>query len=168
MEEYNWCVLCVRPRQTEHVIGKLAAREVEYFYPEVLAQRSIYRHPKLTPCFMGYLFVNLEGGNGQAGELRQLAGVRGWLTNGGQMVVIPNTLLAMIRQKILEVNTKGGMTPEDYAAESEALFSADAKINPMAIFNPRLSGYQRLKMLVWVALGAEVYFDPHTKEEPGN
>ena len=167
MDEYNWCVLCVKPRQAERVIGKLADREVEYFYPEVLARRSIYRHPKLTPCFMGYLFVNLEGGNGQATELRQLAGVRGWLTNEGRMVVIPNVLLAMIRQKILELNNRGGMTSEDYAAETDALFSADAKINPAAIFNPRLSGYQRLKLLVWVVLGAEANFDAHSKEEPG-
>lgn len=156
MSDKQWFVLNVKPNKDNAVIEMLIARDVEYYYPIVWVQRYQNRKPKQRPYFSGYIFVQVDPQGQQAADIRWLPGAKTLLRYGEELVDVPDQVIRNIKKQVAEINDNGGIKPQHFQPGDELIITSGPFKGYKAIFSAKLTGKQRIKVLLQMLLNRKV------------
>jgi transcription elongation factor/antiterminator RfaH len=98
--EKHWFALYTKPHKEYLVRDLLRNQDIEVYLPEVaVAVRRRGRREK-KPFFPHYLFACLDLEGGQVAKMQWTPGLRRIVSAGGRPVVVPDEVVAHIRQRL--------------------------------------------------------------------
>lgn len=144
----KWCLLYAKPHKEEFLWSEVVARDIDCFFPRIRVHGASARARKVRPYFPGYLFVNIDPQGSDAVELRWLPGSNGLVRFGGEPASVPDAMVNAIRRHVDALNQAGG----EQLAGLQSGASVDIIAGPFqgyeAIFDSRLSGDERVRLLL--------------------
>jgi len=149
----SWYVLHSHPNKEDLLWQQLLAREIEVFYPRIVANPVNPRSRKIKPYFPGYLFVCADLEQIGLSTLRWMPYATRLVMFGGEPSSLPENIVQLIRQRVDEINAAGGevldaLKPGDRVVIEDGPFEGYE-----GIFDVRLSGKERVRVLLQM-LGA--------------
>ena len=103
-----WYVARTSPRAEFLVRDQLESKGVEYFLP-IVSTLSPRKGRDDAPLFPGYLFVRDDFESLRINSLRSMPGSMGLVTFDGTAPLIPDAVIASLRQRVAEMNSSGGL-----------------------------------------------------------
>jgi transcriptional antiterminator RfaH len=145
----HWHAIYTQPHREVIVNRQLESRDLEVYFPVLQFDRGYGRGVRIEPFFPHYLFVKVDLMDPSAYGLRWLAGVRTIVETENEPVIIPDSVISALRQR-LEPTTQRVMRKHEW------LFRPGQKVvvtsGPFkgfdAVFQHGLNGDQRVQILV--------------------
>ena len=144
----QWYALRSKPNKEDFLWGELLARKIEVFYPQLRVKPVNPRARKVKPYFPGYLFVHIDLEQVNLSAMRYLPGATGLVVFDGLPPTVPESLINAIHRRVDEVNAAGGETLIDLQPGDPVRVQAGPFAGYEAIFDERLSGNERVRVLL--------------------
>jgi transcription antitermination factor NusG len=146
----RWYVLQSKPQKENLLYEQLCLREIEAYYPYIRVKPVNPRARKFKSYFPGYLFVHVDLDLVGISFLQWVPGAIGLVNFGGEPASVAESVLHAIRLGIEKYSTDGShfysaLKPGDTVSVKDGPFSGYK-----AIFDARLSGNQRVRVLLEV------------------
>jgi transcription antitermination factor NusG len=100
---YQWYTYHSQPYKEDLLWQQLQARNIEGYYPRIRVQTVNPRARKIKPYFPGYLFVHVDLDQIGISAVRWMPYGTGLVSFGGEPSIIPDGLIAAIRQRVGEI-----------------------------------------------------------------
>ena len=107
---HAWYLIYTKPNAEYQVDHHLAEQGLDTYLPTVRSARPRRGHTT-EPLFPGYLFVRADWTSTPLSLVRWTPGVRRVVSFGGRPAVVPDRVIAYIRQRIAALNAGGGFGP---------------------------------------------------------
>jgi transcription antitermination factor NusG len=143
-----WHVLRSKPNKEQFLAGQLESRNVEFYYPQLLVHPVNPRSSKIRPYFPGYLFVNVDGDGCASVDFRWLPGATGLVSFDSQAATVPDHLVQAIRRQVDRINAAGGEVLAGLKPGERVLIMEGPFKGYDAIFDSRISGSERVRVLL--------------------
>ncbi len=143
-----WYVLHSKPHKEEFLSEQLWLRRIETFSPRIRVQVVNPRARKIRPYFPGYLFVHVDLQVTPLAMLRYTPGASSLVMFGGEPASVPEGLIQAIRRRVDEINAAGGEVMETLKPGITVLVDAGPFSGYEAIFDVRLPGTDRVRVLL--------------------
>lgn len=147
MEEY-WYVLRSKPNKEETLWREVRARGYEIFFPQIHVKPVNPRSRKIRPYFPGYMFVRLNLATTGSSALAWLPYSCGLVSFGAEPLPIHDELVNVIRLRLELINTVGGERLDQLHTNDEVTIQAGLFEGYQAIFDSRLPGNERVRVLL--------------------
>ncbi|MFN2196696.1 MAG: transcription termination/antitermination protein NusG [Anaerolineales bacterium] len=144
----QWYAIRSKPRKEDIVWQQLRSRELEVFYPRVRVHPVNPRSKKVKPYFPGYMFVKADLDELGMSTFQWMPHTLGLVSFGGEPAYVPEELLTAIRKRIEEINAAGGELFDDLKQGDAVLIQAGPFKGYEAIFDTRLPGTERVRVLL--------------------
>ncbi len=154
-----WYALRSKPNKEDFLWKQLQADKFETFYPRVRVQTVNPRARKIRPYFPGYLFVHVDLALAGFSALNWMPGSGGLVTFGGEPPEVPDGLIAALRKRIEAINAAGGETLEGLKPGDVVIIEEGPFEGYEAIFDARLSGNERVRVLLKLLSKQQVPLD---------
>jgi len=144
-----WHAIYTQPRREVLVNRQLENRDLEVYFPVLQFDRGHGRGIRLEPFFPHYLFVKADLMAASAYGLRWLPGVRTIVETDNQPVIIPDSVIATLQQR-LESATKRVMRKHEWLFQpgQKVLITNGPFKGFEAVFQSGLNGDQRVQILL--------------------
>jgi transcriptional antiterminator RfaH len=143
-----WYVMQSKPNKEDALHKQLLMREIEVFYPRILVNPVNPRSRKVKAYFPGYLFVHVDLSITGSSTLQWMPFARGMVSFDNEPAMVPDNLLQAIRNRIGEVNAAGGQV-FDGLKKGDMIYIQDGPFEGYeAIFDVRLPGSERVRVLI--------------------
>ena len=157
--QLHWYALQSKPREEEAAFHQVRSKGIEVYYPSLRVKTINPRARQVKPYFPCYLFVRLDPQSDEKYVLRWMPHVIGLVSFGDDPASVPDTLIDGIRQHIAEYAALGwdpcsGMKHGDCVVIRRGAFEGY-----QAIFDTRLSGGDRVRVLLELLSGRSVSVD---------
>jgi len=156
---FAWYVLNTKPHNEEFLWEQCLARGYEAFYPRLRVQPLNPRARKIRPYFPGYLFVHVDLELVNISELRWMPGASRLVSFGGAPATVPEGLIHAIQRRVDEVNAAGGELFDGLKAGDEVSIQGGPFAGYEAIFDTRLPGNERVRVLLKLLQARQVPVD---------
>ena len=144
----NWYAIRSKPNKETALFLQLSARRMDVFYPQLRVHPVNARNRTIRPYFPGYLFVRVDLDQTGFSELHWLPFSLGLLTFGGEPACVPEVLIHGIQRRVDEINAAGGEL-FDSVRQGETVLILDGPFaGHEAIFDARLAGSERVRVLL--------------------
>ncbi len=154
-----WYVLQSKPQKEGLLCEQLALRGFETYYPRVRVRTVNPRARKMKSYFPGYLFVQLELKKTDLASLRWLPGAVGLVSFQGEPADVPDNLVQAIQKRVDEINAAGGEHLEGLKPGDTVTIQDGPLAGQEAIFDKRLSGPDRVRVLLNLLQGRRLPVD---------
>ncbi len=154
-----WYAMRSKPRKEEFLAEQLELRKVEIYYPRIRVQVVNPRARKIKPYFPGYVFVHVDIEKIGTSPLQYIPGAAGLVTFGGEAAYVPENLLYAIRQRLDEINSSGGELFAVLKTGETVVIHSGPFAGYEAIFDARLPGKERVRVLLKVLRNRQVTVD---------
>jgi transcriptional antiterminator RfaH len=144
----RWYALRSKPNREELLYKQLGLRGIETFYPRIRAKVVNPRARKVKPYFPGYLFVNIDIAQIGITTLQWVPGTTGPVTFGGEPAYVPDNLIQALRKRVEEIDTAGGELLKILKPGDPVLIRGGPFEGYEAIFDSRISGNDRVRVLL--------------------
>lgn len=144
----NWYAMRSKPNKETALSLQLSARNVEVFYPQLCVHPVNPRSRTVRPYFPGYLFVCVDLMQTGFSELHWLPFSLGLLTFGGEPACVPEVLIRGIQRRVDEINAAGGELLNSVRTGETVLILDGPFAGYEAIFDVRLPGNERVRVLL--------------------
>ena len=144
----SWYVLHSKPRKEEFLCSQLLLHELEAYCPQIRVQPINPRARRSKPYFPGYVFVRADLEQNKLSALRWMPGVDGVVSFDREPAHVPGSLIWAIRQRVEQVNRRGGELLESMKAGDTVLIQDGPFAGYEAIFDTRLAGSDRVRVLL--------------------
>lgn len=156
-----WYALNSHPHKEEALYRQIQLQGIEVFYPCVHVKPVNPRSRKIRPYFPGYLFVRADIETQGLSTFQWMPHARGLVTFGGEPARVPEVLLAAIRRRLGEIQEAGGeifigLQPGDAVLIQDGPFAGYE-----AIFDLKLSGAERVRVLLKMLNQRDVSLELH-------
>jgi transcription antitermination factor NusG len=146
----RWYVLESKPQKEILLYEQLRLRAMEVYYPRVRVKPANPRARKIKSYFPGYLFVHIDLDLVGISSLQWVPGAHALVNFGGEPAFVADSVLQSIRMMVEKNNADGsyfhgGLKPGDVVSINDGPF-----LGYKAIFDTRLSGSQRVRVLLEV------------------
>lgn len=143
-----WHVIRSKPNREEFLARELESRDVEVFYPRLIAHPVNPRARRFKPYFPGYLFIHVDLERLNATAFERVPGAANLVSFGGEISFVPESIVHAIRRKIEEINAAGGekpaaLQPGDLVEIEQGPFAGYS-----AILDASLPGSERVRVLL--------------------
>lgn len=144
----NWHVLRSKPNREEFLTRELESRDVEVFYPRLVANPVNPRARRFKSYFPGYLFIHVDLERINASAFERVPGAANLVSFGGEFSAVPETIVNAIRRKVDVINAAGGekkaaLQPGDRVEIEQGPFAGYT-----AILDTNLPGSERVRVLL--------------------
>ena len=144
----EWYALHSKPNKEELLWDQLAIRRIETYYPRIRVQVINPRARKIRPYFPGYIFVHVDLEQTGISTLQWIPGARGLVAFGGEPANVPEGLIRLLQNRVEEINAAGGELLEALKVGDKVLVNEGPFAGYEAIFDARISGTERVKVLL--------------------
>ena len=152
----RWYVLQSKPQKESLLYDQLCLRKIEAYYPRLQVKPVNPRARKIRPYFPGYLFVHVDLKSVGFSRLQWIPGERGLVSYGGEPAIVPDAILNAICRKVDEINIAGGVTLHNLKPGDPIEIKSGPFSGYHAIFDSRLSGDDRVRVLLQVLQDRQV------------
>jgi len=144
----QWYALRSKPNKEEALSRELLARSYEVFYPQIHVQPVNPRSRTVRPYFPGYLFINIDLSVVGFSALAWMPHSYGLVFFGSEPASVPETLIAGLRRHLEGINSAGGELFDGLKPGEPVSIEAGPFAGYEAIFDARLPGSQRVRVLL--------------------
>lgn len=155
----QWYVLRSKRNKEEALWRELLMRGLEAFYPSVRVKRADPRSRIVRPFFPGYLFVRTRLAEVGQSVFAWLPFAQGLVSFGGEPAVVPDELVGIIRRRVDEINAAGGEQMVGLVRGETVLIRGGPFDNYEAIFDSRVKGSERVRVLLWLLERRQIRLD---------
>jgi len=144
-----WYAVQTKPHKEFMVREALSCIEgVEPYLPTLRVQPVNPRARKLRPFFPGYLFVHTDLTQVGLSAIRWNPGVVRVLGGGGELLAVPDPVIARIRQSVEEVQTQGSISGGRFRHGDRVRITTGLFEGFEGMFDTSLNGQMRARILV--------------------
>ena len=144
---HAWYLIYTKPNAEYQVDHHLAEQGLDTYLPTVRSARPRRGHTT-EPLFPGYLFVRADWSSTPLSLVRWTPGVRRVVSFGGRPAVVPDRVIAYIRQRIAALNAGGGFGP-GHLRPGDAVRIVEGPLAGLeAVFEKPLSAGERARVLI--------------------
>jgi len=144
----QWYVLRSKPRKETSLYQYAVTCGHDVYCPEIPAHPVNPRAAKVKPYFPGYMFVRTCLSLVGESTFRWMPFSQGLVHIGGEPTPVPDFVVTAIRQRIDQIWTSGPESAERFRRGDRVLISEGAFAGYEGIFDGRLSGHDRVRILL--------------------
>ena len=148
MSDQPWYVIQSKPRKESQVSAYLKSQGLEVFYPTLKVQPVNPRASTIRPLFPRYLFVQADLDEVGMSALQWVPGAIGLVEFDGVAAPIHDAVVKAIRRRVQEIREVGGLTFDGLEQGDRVLITDGPLKGYEAIFDLRLSGSERVQVLL--------------------
>lgn len=156
----HWYALHVKPHKERSVYELMQSRAVagnappdepaaaEVFFPAVRVKPVNPRSAKVRPYFPGYLFVLADLEQIGVNAFSWIPGTRGLVSFGEEPSVVPDNLIAELKQRMVHIAEAGGLVFDGLKQGDRVRIVSGPLAGYEAIFDAHLPGRERVQVLL--------------------
>jgi transcriptional antiterminator RfaH len=144
----HWYALRSKPHKERTVYELLQAKKEEVFFPTIRVKPVNPRAARVRPYFPGYLFVHADLAKGGLNLYNWLPGTHGLVTFGDVPAMVPDNLIAELRQRLRQIEADGGLVNGRYHKGERVRIISGPFAGYDAIFDAHLPGRERVRVLL--------------------
>ncbi|GAB4539719.1 MAG: transcription/translation regulatory transformer protein RfaH [Anaerolineales bacterium] len=152
----HWYALHSKPNKEQFLCGQLTSKGIEAFYPRLKANPANPRARKFKPYFPSYLFIRIDLEETSALSIHWMAGATGFVSFGAAPAIVPDELIHAIQKRVEQINAKGGEVFDGLKRGDAVSIQSGAFAGSEAIFDEKLSGGERVRVLLKLLGGRAV------------
>jgi len=138
---------------------ELTARRFESFYPQLHVRPVNPRSRTIRPYFPGYMFLHLPAEQVAASTFHWMPFASGFVSFDGVAATVPLHLIEAIRRHVDEINAKGAEFIASLKRGDVVVVHGGPFAGYEAIFDTRLSGSERVRVVLKLLNVREVHVD---------
>jgi len=144
----HWYIFHSKPLKENLLWEQLCLRKLETFHPRIKVQPVNPRARKERAYFPGYVFVRVDLEQVNWSTLHWMPGGTGLVAFGAEPAYVPDSLIQAIRQRVEQINARGGEPLEELKRGDPVTIRGGAFDGYEAIFDGRGSGNERVCVLL--------------------
>jgi transcriptional antiterminator RfaH len=152
----RWYVVHSKPQKETLLWEQFRLRGVETYYPCIRVHPVNPRARTIKSYFPGYLFIQLDLDHDDISKLGWMPGAVGLVRFGGEPAIVPDKLLNAIQRRVDDINTAGGEVFDGLRTGDPIAIHAGPFDGYEAIFESRLPGSMRVKVLLELLQGQQL------------
>jgi transcriptional antiterminator RfaH len=149
----DWRVAQSKPHKEEYLWRYLLTQGYEVFYPHLTAKPVNPRSRPRQPYFPRYLFVRGDDERVNPLAFRWMPGATGLVVIGGDVAQVPDSIVAGIQRHLEAVNAAGSELFARLKQGDRVIIQEGPFAGYEAIFDVRLSGQERVRVLLKLLQG---------------
>lgn len=165
--DLQWYVLRSKPNKEWVLWRELLARGFECFYPQLHVRPVNPRSRTVRPYFPGYLFLHLPTEQVGASTFHWMPFASGFVAFDGIPATVPLHLLEAIRKHVDEINARGAEFIAGLKRGDAVVIQGGPFAGYEAIFDTRLSGAERVRVLLKLLNVREVHVELPARQVRG-
>jgi len=155
----EWYALRSKPNREEALWREASARGFEVYLPQNRIHPVNPRSHKTKPYFPGYMFVHADVREAGYSAFAWLPYSNGLVTFGSEPAAVPDGLVHAIRRRVDEISAAGGEVLDSLQRGEAVTIEAGPFAGSEAIFDGRLSGSERVRVLLHLLSKQQVPLD---------
>ena len=144
----SWYVMHTKPCKEEFLRDQLGLRRIEAYCPLIRVHTVNPRARKIKPYFPGYLFMHVDLNGTSPSTLQWMPGVCGFVSFGREPACVPEVLIRGIQRRVDQINAAGGELLDGVRRGETVLILDGPFAGHEAIFDVRLPGNERVRVLL--------------------
>jgi transcription antitermination factor NusG len=156
-----WYALQSKPNKEDALYQQLDSQGIDVFYPRIRVTPVNPRSKKVKPYFPGYMFVYTDIEKVGISTFQWMPFARGMVSFDHEPATVPEGLIHAIRRKIDEVNAAGGEVFNGLHKGDSVLIHEGPFAGYEAIFDLRLPGSERVRVLIKLLSQRQVPVEMH-------
>ena len=144
----NWYALHSHPRKEDFLWRQVQSLGFDVFYPRIRVQTVNPRARKVRPYFPGYVFVRANLDETGLSVFQWMPYSTGLVTFGDEPAIVPEALIHAIQRRVDEIARAGGELFDAVKPGDEVRVQAGPFSGYEGIFDTRLDGSQRVRILL--------------------
>lgn len=152
----QWYALRSKANKEEVAWQQVRARGFESFYPRLRVRTVNPRARQIKPYFPGYLFVRADLHAVGPSVFQYLPHAVGLVSFGGDPASVPETLIQSLSERMQRLAAAGGEVFDGLKSGDSVSIQAGPFAGYEAIFDARLSGGERVRVLLEMLGGRQV------------
>jgi transcription elongation factor/antiterminator RfaH len=148
MSGQEWYVLHSKPHKENQLNAFLQSQEIETFYPTLHVKPVNPRASKIRPYFPRYLFVHVDLDDVGVSALKWAPGAVRLIEFGGHPATVPYHLIYELKQRLARIEAAGGLHLDGLEHGDPVRIVDGPFAGYEAIFDTRLSGTERVRVLL--------------------
>ena len=156
MTTLQWYALQSKPHRENTLWQHLKAETIEAYYPRLHVRTVNPRARKIQPYFPGYLFVHVDVQATGLGLFKWMPFATGLVCFGDAPSPVPDALIDGIRGTIDRLTHSGTQMYDELAPGQPVRVRSGPFEGYTGIFNTRLSGGERVRLLLELLSGQSV------------
>jgi transcriptional antiterminator RfaH len=157
----QWYVLRSKPNKESLLWEQLGINNIEVFYPRLKVNPVNPRARKVKPYFPGYLFIHADLEQIAPSTLQWMPGAIGFVSFDSAPSVVPDSLIHAIQKRVDHVNAAGGEIFEGLKKGDVVTIESGPFAGYEAIFDTRISGTERVRVLLKLLQGKSTKMEVH-------
>lgn len=155
----QWYVARSKPRSEDLLWRQLCTRNVETYYPRVRVPTVNPRARQVQPYFPSYVFVHVDLDVLGRSLLDRIPGGTGLVKYGEEPAPVPDGLIHAIRQRLDRLDTGAKKAYGSFSRGERVTILEGAFAGYEAIFDARLSGVNRVRVLLSMLCSRQIPVD---------
>ena len=160
----HWYVMHSKPRKEALIRERLRIQRIEVFLPSVRVKPVNPRARKEQPFFPGYLFIFVDLEQISVSELRRIPGANGIVCFGGEPATVGDSLIRTLQKQIEDITESNNHSIERFKSGDWVVINDGPFVNYKAMFDCRLSGQDRVRVLLELLQGQKMRLELSAKE----
>jgi transcription antitermination factor NusG len=144
----SWYAIRSKPNKEDFLAGQLEAYGIDVFYPRIFVKTVNPRARKVRAYFPSYLFVHVDLEKVNTSTLRWMPGAISLISFDGEPASVPDLLIAAIKRQVEFINASQKKFVDELNAGDAVLVQDGPFAGYEAIFDGRISGRDRVRVLL--------------------
>lgn len=157
----RWYVMHSKPRKESFLREQLIFNRIEVYLPSIPVRSHANKE---KPFFPGYLFIHVDLEKVPISDLRWIPGAIGILCFGSEPAYIHAGLIRSIQKHVEDVIEKGKKSDYRFNPGDRVMIIDGPFANYQAIFDNRLSGHNRVRVLLGLLQGQKIPLELSTRQ----
>jgi transcriptional antiterminator RfaH len=145
-----------KPRKEALLRERLRMQRIEVYLPSIRVKPVNPRAQKEQPFFPGYLFIQVDLEQISLSELQRIPGATGILSFGGEPATVGDSLIRIIQKQIEDITYSNNHYVDRFKSGDWVVINDGPFANYQAMFDCRLSGEDRVRVLLELLQGQKV------------
>jgi transcription antitermination factor NusG len=151
-----WYAIQSKPNKEDALFNQLLNQNIEVFYPRIRVTPVNPRARKIRAYFPGYMFVNVDLEKIGLSTLQWMPFARGMVSFDQEPAIVPASLIVAISHRVDVINEAGGEIFDGLKKGDSVYIEEGPFAGYEAIFDERLSGSERVRVLIKLLSKREV------------
>jgi len=152
----SWYVLHSKPNKEDFLFSQLKNRDIEVYYPRLRVEPVNPRSRKIKPFFPGYLFVQVDLKATPLSSLAYIPGANRVISFDHEPAIVPDEVILTIKNNVDQINENPDLYHHQLKHGDPVIIQGGPFEGYQAIFDTRLKGSERVRLLVKFLRGQQV------------